>query len=544
MRIREWQDKTTCFRQLEIMITGHSNRSYGNEIFLKDVLKDMVATLSSSQRVLLVTGFFVKGPDTGETDGPIGTLSLCQGLAKLGKETKIVTDRYSAAYLESCLERLQLKTEIVTVTVEDAKIVSERVLSQFNPHCVIAIERPGKGKDGRYYSMTKEDLTQETPDLDYLFQLAKERNITTGGIGDGGNEIGMGRIWDLVARSVVHGETIGAQTETDHLLVASVSNWGAHAVCAGLSILHGKDLMYEESMERSLIDCMCANGAVDGIQKKVADTIDGIDIKEHLKVYGQIKRFVAVCLNREDNMKIIVVKNEEQMDEAAITVIKDQLTSKSDSVLGLATGSTPKGLYKRLVDLYQKGELDFSSVTTFNLDEYYPIAPKNSQSYHYYMYENLFNQINVSEDRINLVNGLATDIQQECERYESAIWDAGGIDLQILGIGGNGHIGFNEPDVKFKSKTHLVALDEMTIQANSRFFDKEEAVPREAITMGMKSILNAKKILLMAKGEGKADAVKNAIQRDITPQCPASILQLHREVTVILDEAAAKYLSN
>lgn len=242
-------------------------------------------------------------------------------------------------------------------------------------------------------------------------------------------------------------------------------------------------------------------------------------------------------------MRILVCKNYEDMSKKAAQMILSQVTLKPNSVLGLATGSTPMGMYKELVNMYKNSLIDFSEVTTFNLDEYYQLAITNSQSYHYFMHENLFNHINVKKENIHIPNGMVKDIESECERYDNFIKDSGGIDIQVLGIGHNAHIGFNEPTVNFERGTHLVDLKESTIEANARFFEKIEDVPKKAITMGTGSIFKARKIMLLACGEGKAEAIYNTVYGKVTPEVPASILQFHNDIVLILDEAAASKLN-
>lgn len=241
-------------------------------------------------------------------------------------------------------------------------------------------------------------------------------------------------------------------------------------------------------------------------------------------------------------MRIIIVKDYEEMSAKAARMISSQITLKPSSVLGFATGSTPVGTYKELVKLYNKKEIDFSSIKTFNLDEYYGIDKKNEQSYHYFMMNNLFKYINLPLENVNIPDGNTKNINEECLRYEKVIEKAGGIDIQILGIGANGHIGFNEPNINFETRTHIVTLDERTIEANSRFFKNKESVPKKAISMGIKTIMDSKKILLIASGEEKAEAVEKTIKGKVDPKTPASILQLHRDVTFIIDKAAASKL--
>ncbi|WP_251861930.1 glucosamine-6-phosphate deaminase [Clostridium sp. Marseille-Q2269] len=240
-------------------------------------------------------------------------------------------------------------------------------------------------------------------------------------------------------------------------------------------------------------------------------------------------------------MRIVLVNNYEEMSKKAADMVASQVILKPDSVLGLATGSTPLGMYKELVNKHENEGLDFSNIKTFNLDEYYGLTKDNSQSYYYYMMNNLFNHINIDLKNTNIPNGTTNDIEKECEEYDKRIKMAGGIDIQVLGIGSNGHIGFNEPDIKFEAETHLVNLDEETIEANSRFFDSKEEVPTKAISMGIKTIMQSKRIVLLANGKGKEEALYRAIKGKIDPTTPASILQLHNNVTLIVDkEAAAK----
>lgn len=240
-----------------------------------------------------------------------------------------------------------------------------------------------------------------------------------------------------------------------------------------------------------------------------------------------------------NNIKIIIVDNYEQMSKKAAAMIEAQVLLKRNSVLGLATGSTPEGMYQELVKKYQENEVNFQDVTTFNLDEYYPIASDNPQSYAYYMYEHFFKHVNVREHYQNIPNGSNTNVEETCQAYDRAIEASGNIDLQILGIGTNGHIGFNEPDVKFEAGTHLVELDEETIEANARFFEHIEDVPKQALSMGIRNIMHSKKIILMASGQNKAKAIHAMLRGPVTPELPASILQLHQDVTLIIDEAAA-----
>ncbi len=241
-------------------------------------------------------------------------------------------------------------------------------------------------------------------------------------------------------------------------------------------------------------------------------------------------------------MRLIVVKDYEELSAAAARFMAGQIFFKPNSVLGLATGSTPLGMYRQLVLLHQKIGLDFSQIQSFNLDEYIGLAEDDENSYHYFMEENLFRHINIKRENIHIPDGNARDIDAECRAYDERIERSGGIDLQVLGIGNNAHIGFNEPDIKFEATTHRVELDDETLEANARFFSSIYEVPRFAISMGIKTIMHAQKVLLLANGRNKAEAIRRTVKGAIRPDAPASILQLHRDVTLILDEAAAERL--
>ena len=232
-------------------------------------------------------------------------------------------------------------------------------------------------------------------------------------------------------------------------------------------------------------------------------------------------------------MKFITVDTYEKLSRQAANIISAQVILKPDSVLGLATGSSPLGTYKQLIKWYEIGDIDFSNVTTVNLDEYVGLDGKNVQSYRYFMNKNFFEHINIDLGNTFVPNGCAVDLESEGRRYDEHIAVLGGIDLQLLGIGLDGHIGFNEPDKYFVKSTHVVDLHESTIKANSRFFENEDEVPKRAITMGMVSIMQAKKILLIASGKEKRDILEKAFYGPITPEIPASILQLHPDITVI-----------
>ena len=237
-------------------------------------------------------------------------------------------------------------------------------------------------------------------------------------------------------------------------------------------------------------------------------------------------------------MRIVRAKDYEDMSRKAGNIIAAQVVAKPDSVLGLATGSTPIGAYKRLIEGYEAGDLDFSQVKTYNLDEYRGLPGTHDQSYRYFMNVNLFDHVNIDKANTHVPDGLMEDYEAACAEYDAAVAAAGGQDLQLLGIGNNGHIGFNEPGDAFVKGTHCVDLTESTIQANSRLFDSIDDVPRQAFTMGIGTIMAAKTVLVMANGEVKAQAVHDMIYGPITPSCQASILQLHPNVVVVADEAA------
>ncbi|MCI8925460.1 MAG: glucosamine-6-phosphate deaminase [Lachnospiraceae bacterium] len=241
-------------------------------------------------------------------------------------------------------------------------------------------------------------------------------------------------------------------------------------------------------------------------------------------------------------MKIIKAKDYQDMSRKAANIISAQVIMKPDCVLGLATGSTPIGAYENLVNWYQKGDLDFSGVTTVNLDEYKGLTRDNDQSYYYFMNEHLFSKVNVDPKRTFLPDGTEPDSAKACEDYNHVIESVGGVDLQLLGLGHNGHIGFNEPSDIFKAKTHCVDLTETTIQANKRFFASIDDVPRQAYTMGIQTIMQARKILVVVSGAEKAAIVKEAFFGPITPKVQASVLQLHHDVILVADEAALSEL--
>lgn len=242
-------------------------------------------------------------------------------------------------------------------------------------------------------------------------------------------------------------------------------------------------------------------------------------------------------------MRILIEKNYEKMSRRAAQIIASQVTMQPESVLGLATGSTPVGMYKNLVEMFRMGELSFKNVSSFNLDEYIGLNHKHPQSYKAFMDSQLFDHVDIGADQVHIPCGMAEDVNMECLAYEKAIESLGGIDLQVLGIGHNGHIGFNEPGSSFEARTHMVDLDAVTIQANARFFDDVDQVPRQAISMGIKTIMKSRKVMLLASGKDKAEIIQKMVHGPITPSVPASILQLHQDLILVLDEEAASLLA-
>lgn len=237
-------------------------------------------------------------------------------------------------------------------------------------------------------------------------------------------------------------------------------------------------------------------------------------------------------------MNVQILENAQAIGAAVGQLFVEQVKTQPDSVLGLATGSSPIPTYQYMAQEYAAGHVSFRNVTTFNLDEYCDLPQKDPNSYYSFMFDNLFRHTDIDSARVNFLDGNAADDKAECAQYEKRIKDAGGIDLQLLGIGNNGHIGFNEPDDHFSKGTHCVDLTESTIQANSRLFDSIDDVPRQAYTMGTQTIMYARMILVVANGEAKAQAVHDMCYGPVTPKCPASILQLHTNCVVVADEAA------
>ncbi|MEK4107493.1 glucosamine-6-phosphate deaminase [Paenibacillus sp. FSL R10-2791] len=241
-------------------------------------------------------------------------------------------------------------------------------------------------------------------------------------------------------------------------------------------------------------------------------------------------------------MNILKFHSDEDFVQTGANLIASLLQSNPKAVLGLATGSSPVGVYAKLVEMHQKGLVSFSKATSFNLDEYIGLPVDHPQSYRSFMNEQLFNHIDIDPGQTHIPNGNAADMEAECLAYDKMLEENGPVDLQILGIGSNGHIGFNEPDANLSSKTHVVDLLDDTREANARFFDSLDEVPRQAITMGIGGILKARQILLLVRGAGKAEAIRNAVEGPITTQCPASLLQSHPNVIVLVDEGVGKWL--
>lgn len=242
-------------------------------------------------------------------------------------------------------------------------------------------------------------------------------------------------------------------------------------------------------------------------------------------------------------MKVVIQRDYEQMSKVAAQIVGEVLNAKPNAVLGMATGSTPLGLYQELVRLHREEQLDLSRVTTFNLDEYVGLRMDHPQSYHYFMREHFFQHVNIPRQNINIPSGTTSNYPAFCEWYERRIAECGGIDLQILGIGSDGHIAFNEPTSSLSSRTRLKTLSKQTIDDNARFFERREDVPVYAITMGVGTILDARKLLMIASGKAKAKAIAQAVEGPLTSMVTASAIQLHRDATVIVDEQAAAELT-
>lgn len=240
-------------------------------------------------------------------------------------------------------------------------------------------------------------------------------------------------------------------------------------------------------------------------------------------------------------MEVIKLSSAYEISKAVSSIMIEQIKKKPDSVLGFATGASPVETYKRIIEAYENGEVSLKDITTFNLDEYCGLSHDNVNSYYYFMKDNLFGKTDVDFSKVNFLSGLSGDIEEECKAYQTAIEKAGGIDIQILGVGTNGHIGFNEPSDSFSDGPFKVKLAQSTIDANSKYFENDD-MPRYALTMGIGDIMRAKKIVLIATGEAKAKAVYAMVKGEVSPQCPASVLQNHPDATIFIDEESAKLL--
>jgi len=238
-------------------------------------------------------------------------------------------------------------------------------------------------------------------------------------------------------------------------------------------------------------------------------------------------------------MKLVTVTNYHEISVRAAQLVANQVNKKKNTVLGLATGQTPVGMYQELISMFKRGEVDFFEVVTFNLDEYYGLSSEHPQSYHHFMWDTFFQYINIKKENVHLLNGVTENINKECKQYEYLIQKNGGIDLQILGIGDNGHLGFNEPAIGLNSKTHLVNLAEETIYANSQYFNDVQEVPKQALTMGIGTIMKAQKIILLASGRKKAHVIESTINCPVSSEVPATALQLHNDVIILIDKEAA-----
>lgn len=237
-------------------------------------------------------------------------------------------------------------------------------------------------------------------------------------------------------------------------------------------------------------------------------------------------------------LRIIEAIDYEHMSSLAARYLIEKISTNPESILGLATGGTPEGTYKRLIEDYRTNGTSYKEITTYNLDEYVGFSPDNPNSYHAFMYKNLFSELDIQENNVHLPNGVAVDLVKECKAYEERIEETGGIDIQLLGMGSNGHIGFNEPGTSFEANTHLVELTQSTREANARFFEDIDDVPREAITMGIATIMRSKEILLLVSGETKRNALKELLNGDVRESFPASVLNRHPNVTIIADQKA------
>lgn len=272
----------------KIISRNSENRGMSGLSINKD-LENSAVELNESDTVVIVTGFCIKFCRIGETDGPLGAISLAHALHMLGKKVVIVTDKYSADLLKNGIEDLSLEVDIIAIEDENAEAVNYEIMEKYKPQHVIAIERPGRAKDGKSYSMSGEDITEYSPDTDIIFQLAKKNGIKTSAIGDGGNEIGMGKIEDYVKDNVHLGEKICAETSTDNLIVAGISNWGGHALSSVLSVINNRMLMYDALTETEILKRIVLAGAVDGCTGEKEMTVDGLSFSENIKTFRELR---------------------------------------------------------------------------------------------------------------------------------------------------------------------------------------------------------------------------------------------------------------
>lgn len=294
------------FREIENIIRKNLDQRGMEKINLLGDFEKGVKDLLTSSTVLIVTGFVIRDTLTGETDGPIGAISLAAALEELGKEVILITDKYSRDMLYNCCLVKDILTSIETVPYRDAEGFCNTLLKNYNPSHIVAIERPGRTKDGRCYSMRGEDLSDIVPNTDVLFKRSKELGIRTLAVGDGGNEVGMGKVASLIKDSVNKGELINAAVSSDYLIVAGVSNWGGHAIAAALSILTNAMLLHDSNTEKILLESMLEAGAVDGCTKKSTPTVDGLSLEANLEILDQLRNIVKEALNEQTETVLAV----------------------------------------------------------------------------------------------------------------------------------------------------------------------------------------------------------------------------------------------
>lgn len=282
--------------KIETIVTENIELRGMAGIKLANQLLNTAADLNNSESVVIVTGFYIHKARIGETDGPLGALSMANVLCQLNKKVIIITDGHSSRFMEIGIARLGIDVDLYVVTNENAANICDEIISTHRPDHVISIERPGQSKDGKYHSMSGEDITAFVPNLDYLFHIARKTGIGTSAIGDGGNEIGMGKIIQHITANVPMGEKIASTTETDNLIIAGVSNWGGHGVSTMLSIINNEDLMYDESVELELLDAIVAAGAVDGCTKKAEMSVDGFSIEYNMEIIKRLNTLYQMRL--------------------------------------------------------------------------------------------------------------------------------------------------------------------------------------------------------------------------------------------------------